>query len=273
MAKSHSNYRCPICGYYAPTKKRFEIHLSKHKRIGESRDEAMKEKVCPSCGKVLPNRKALDNHLRRACSGIDYGEPKCGECGKIFKNPYALNGHVKVAHSINRPQYICNICGKILISTTGLKSHHKAVHEIRELKIKCEQCGKHFLNAFGLKKHIRMHEEKKTCPDCGIKVRGLKAHIDLVHTKDEDKKFQCPDCGKGFMLKRTLESHRINMHLKTKPYNCRYGCDISYNDMSNRNAHEKKTHGKLFATVKEERLKEKIEMLGLENKTFENPII
>ena len=118
-----------------------------------------------------------------------------------------------------------------------------------------------------------MHEEKKTCPVCGIKVRLLKEHIDNVHTKDEEKKFQCHDCGKGFKYEHKLEYHRISMHLKTKPYNCRYGCDISYNDLSNRNAHEKRTHGKLFMTVKGERLKEKIEMLGVDEKTFTNPII
>ena len=63
------------------------------------------------------------------------------------------------------------------------------------------------------------------------------------------------------------------MHLKTRPFNCRYGCDISYNDHSNRNAHEKKTHGKLFTTVKEEKLKEKIKLLGLDEKSFSNPIM
>ena len=274
MAKSHSNFRCPICGYYAPTKKRLEIHLSKHKRIDGIRDEAMMEKVCPNCGKVLPNLKALDNHIRRACAAIDYGESICGECGKKFNHPDKLNAHIKAQHSIHKPQYICNICGKILISTTGLKSHHKAVHEIRELKCKCDICGKPCVDSNALRVHRKTHTEKKApCPICGMKVRILKNHMDNVHTKDEDKKFQCQDCGKGFMDKIKLEYHRMNMHLKTKPYNCRYGCDISYNDMSNRNSHERKTHGKLFLIAKEEKLKEKIEMLGVDEKTFTNPIM
>jgi len=68
--------------------------------------------------------------------------------------------------------------------------------------------------------------------------------------------FQCQDCGKGFMAPHKLEIHRMNIHLKLRPYKCRYGCAFSYNDSSNRNAHEKKTHGKLFTTAKEEKLKE-----------------
>ena len=86
--------------------------------------------------------------------------------------------------------------------------------------------------------------------------RSLTFHQQVVH---EDKKFQCQDCGKGFSIKRKLEYHRISIHLKTKPFNCRYGCEISYSDPGNRNAHERKTHGKLFITVKEQRLKERAE--------------
>ena len=45
----------------------------------------------------------------------------------------------------------------------------------------------------------------------------------------------------------------MNAHLKLRPYKCRYGCEFAYNDHSNRNAHERKTHGKLFTTVQEEK--------------------
>ena len=60
------------------------------------------------------------------------------------------------------------------------------------------------------------------------------------------------------MEEKQLEIHRMNVHLKLRPHKCRYGCDISYNDTSNRNAHEKKTHGKLFTTAKEEKMKSKL---------------
>ena len=51
----------------------------------------------------------------------------------------------------------------------------------------------------------------------------------------------------------------MSVHLKLRPYKCRYGCDDSYNDYHNRNSHEKKKHGKLFTTAekeKEKRLRE-----------------
>ena len=51
--------------------------------------------------------------------------------------------------------------------------------------------------------------------------------------------------------KDTLESHRMSMHLKLRPHYCRYGCDMSYNDTSNRNQHEKRVHGQLFTVVKQ----------------------
>ena len=106
---------------------------------------------------------------------------------------------------------------------------------------------------------METHEEKKPCPECGERVRKLKAHILAVHTPDEMKKYQCQDCGKGFTFQNKLEVNRMNIHLKLRPYKCRYGCDISYNDTSNRNHHEKKTHGKIFTTAKEEKLKARME--------------
>ena len=57
------------------------------------------------------------------------------------------------------------------------------------------------------------------------------------------------------MEKQKLEIHRMNVHLKLQPYKCRYGCDIAYNDVSNRNQHEKRTHGKLFVVVRDEKMK------------------
>ena len=48
----------------------------------------------------------------------------------------------------------------------------------------------------------------------------------------------------------------MNVHLKLRPYKCRFGCDFGYNDFSNRNAHEKKKHGgryeELFPDRKED---------------------
>ena len=88
-----------------------------------------------------------------------------------------------------------------------------------------------------------------------------------VHQTEEDKKFICEHCDKRFFTSASLNKHIMNVHLKLRPYSCRYGCEFAYNDVSNRNAHEKKTHGKLFITAQEEKekykesLKKEAEML------------
>ena len=35
----------------------------------------------------------------------------------------------------------------------------------------------------------------------------------------------------------------MNVHIKARPYTCRYGCGAAYNDSSNRGHHERKKHG------------------------------
>ena len=98
---------------------------------------------------------------------------------------------------------------------------------------------------------MKSHEDKAPCPQCGLVVRHLKLHIRTMHTKDELKNHQCQECAKGFVSIDKLEKLRMNVHLKLRPYKCRYGCEFAYNDCSNRNAHEKKTHGSVFMTFKE----------------------
>ena len=94
--------------------------------------------------------------------------------------------------------------------------------------------------------------KSEQCTICGAVVLRLKDHIRSVHTADEDKRFVCNFCGKGFFDKKKLENHKMNVHLKLRPHRCRYGCDIGYNDTSNRNAHEKKKHGGLFSDARKE---------------------
>ena len=76
-----------------------------------------------------------------------------------------------------------------------------------------------------------------------------------THTPDDQKKHQCQDCGKGFISKNGLKEHRMNVHLKLRPYKCRYGCEFAYNDRANRNCHEKKKHGQVFTTQQDELIK------------------
>ena len=92
-------------------------------------------------------------------------------------------------------------------------------------------------------------------------VKYLETHIKLVHDPTS-LEFKCEICGRGFNHKVYLDKHTMNVHLKLQPYKCRYGCDIGYNDISNRNSHEKKKHGKLFTTEKEEKIKAILALKG-----------
>ena len=64
-----------------------------------------------------------------------------------------------------------------------------------------------------------------------------------THPKEEDKKYVCESCGKGFTQERKMKQHAMNVHIKSRPYKCRFGCAFAYNDSANRNAHENKKHG------------------------------
>ena len=123
-------------------------------------------------------------------------------------------------------------------------AHIKSVH-VTESHV-CSVCDGVFSSKERLRLHMKTHEEKTPCPECGVLVRNIKGHIERSHTKDELKKHQCQHCEKGFISNRSLDAHIMNVHLKLRPYKCRYGCEFGYNDPANRNSHERKKHGKLF---------------------------
>ena len=209
--------------------------------------------TCHICGYVGKSISAMKTHLL----SHDSNRSRCPHCFTYYLTD-GIEEHKKKCEEQKMSVCMCNICGSTFKGPTGpsnLQSHIRRWHEVHEPKHKCSKCDKTFLEALGLKRHMESHEDKTPCPECGLKVRNLKLHMKVAHTPDDQKPFQCPDCGKGFLDKRTLGHHRMNVHLKLRPYNCRYGCDIAYNDTSNRNQHEKKNHGKLFTTEKEEKAK------------------
>ena len=210
--------------------------------------EKKEPQTCHICGYIAKSKKAMYGHL----ISHDSTRSKCPYCYRLILND-SFEGHKKECEKIMMS--VCNICDKTFKNPSQLQSHNKKWHEVHEPKHKCDKCGETFIFIHELKRHKVSHEDKTPCPECGVKVRRLKLHMMQAHTPDDQKRFQCPDCGKGFLDKRTLGHHRMNVHLKLRPYNCRYGCDIAYNDTSNRNQHEKKIHGKLYTTEKEKKAK------------------
>ena len=41
----------------------------------------------------------------------------------------------------------------------------------------------------------------------------------------------------------------MNVHIKSQPVRCRYGCSNTYNDRSNMAAHERRRHGGVYTNT------------------------
>merc|ERR1712130_822066 len=108
--------------------------------------------------------------------------------------------------------------------------------------IACHICFKVF-NSVTIKGHLRTHNPKTPCDIWGKLVAKMKHHMDTVHQDDSKMPDRCFECNRGFPNERKLKDHMMSVHLKLRPYVCRYGCDQSYNDRSNRRQHEKRAHG------------------------------
>jgi len=242
--------QCVYCDKVVESAAKLSEHIKYHPKDGGHKYP------CPICGKKMVKMMML-RHL-----SVYHLQPdkyqKCPQCPDIIRKGSVQ--HAKTCKGVKR--VVCNYCGKV-VTEARLKYHIQSFHSAPQpIAHYCNKCGKGFPTPAGLTKHMKTHDEKEPCPECGVRVRNMSEHIKSAHTPDNQKPFQCQDCGKGFFRAQPLEQHRINIHLKTRPYNCRYGCNISYNDTSNRNSHEKKTHGKLFTTVKEEKLKLRAELYG-----------
>ena len=183
---------------------------------------------------------------------------ECSKCLKSFKFKGHMKKHMKIClnkkkevmkKSCETSTYICSDCGKVYATKSGLDLHHKIVHLKVKKSVICNQCGKDFISKGELNKHLRSHEEKKPCQQCGKMVSRLDIHMKTVHTPDELQKYRCQDCGRGFFSMKVLKNHRMNVHLKLRPYKCRYGCDIAYNDRSNLRQHEKRVHGEIAKNI------------------------
>ena len=237
-----SKKECFLCGEVIVGLKNFEVHKrDKHRMSANS-----KRLECPTCKKMF-SVKIIKSHINSKHSGIK--KMPCKICRKWFTED-DLKEHSKSCLKEPKEKLVCSICGKSVNSSHLLRAHTLQQHS--GIEETCTICGKVFNTKGNLNKHMGTHQEKKPCPECGLMIRQMKLHMETVHTPDHLKRYQCNECGKGFHEKANLTKHNMNAHLKTRPYQCRYGCDMRYNDVSNRDSHEKKKHGQLYTTVNRE---------------------
>ena len=144
---------------------------------------------------------------------------------------------------------MCDVCNKI-VDKSRFRHHRQTVHS--EADAKCGTCDKLFKSFEKLRDHVNavhggVRSQCELCAKVFKNKKLLTMHQRLCHTDEKDKKYQCDKCAKRFVSTCDLKDHQMNVHIKARPYSCRYECGgMSYNDPSNRATHEKKKHGEIF---------------------------
>ena len=258
------------------------ILFSDTKKQHNAKDTCLEsqEKTCEYCGKQFKTDRQMPNYYRHmkkhkvmdedcGCSTrftsfiqkrwhlrvVHRGYFACDLCYQpsdyVFATEALLTNHKKDKHPENKEyDFTCSVveCNKTFKRQSSLSYHTMANHDDTSGPFCCVHCGKELANRSSLRSHEKRSHNPKRCPTCSKLVKNLRRHTMQVHTDDSDRKHQCDSCGKGFSDKQALKIHEMNVHIKARPYKCRYDCenDIGYNDLSNRNSHERKKHGGLF---------------------------
>ena len=175
---------------------------------------------------------------------VHMGHFGCEPCVRTFASEDVFKSHMELTHS-GAKFFICAECGFETHTKGNLQIHTQLSHD-KEIQT-CNICGAQFEGTYRLKAHLkRTHNELKPCPYCGQFFKNINKHINTSHTADSEKKYQCKECGKGFIDITKLNGHMMNVHIRSRPYHCRYQCGVSYNDRGNRNGHERSKHGGLW---------------------------
>ena len=212
------------------------------------------KRYCIPCRTIFPfdseaERTAYQLHAQEHCIKKEdsAGLLSCTgsvKCSKLFQSKEALEEHVAKSHdkSVKGDGSYCDTCGKFLPNVYRLKKHHDAHHR----QIKCKVCGSFFSGTIGLASHRdREHSQKLPCPHCHKLLASrvkLEYHM-ISHMAPEEKKYICEKCGKRFGWSHHLAKHEMNVHVRSRPYKCSVsGCNWAFNDLSNRNMHERRVH-------------------------------
>ena len=214
---------CDQCGKVFTSRVSFKHHVKRHqdeKPAGSQKWVITKmlgdfERDC-QCNLQLKSNLAKLRHFK--LFHLNYEQ--CEKCEKIVMD--LAEGHHKCSklkkHQPKGP-FICKHCGVEFNSHGGMDYHVKAQH-IKEM-VECPVCLK-TLPKLNFASHMAVHKPKTPCNICGKLVSKMKDHMESMHVDDSDMKARCDACGKGFPSDQKLRDHTMNVHLKLRPYKCRY---------------------------------------------------
>jgi len=215
-------------------------------------EEHRAERFDCDCGIYFTTKKHKIHHIQL----VHAKELECcDECYHVALDVKSLNHHKRREHTKQtdqkpRQKVICDICGYVIEISRGhsydsglkrMKEHKSTKHN--PVLVPCPECSK-MVQQHYLRVHMKIHKIE-ICSVCGkeVKIKNFKRHV-AAH--NDIWLHKCSHCSKGFNNKQSMDHHIMSVHLKLRPYKCRYGCEFAYNDSSNRNQHEKKKHGALF---------------------------
>ena len=188
---------------------------------------------------------------------------KCSVCPRVLESEEELDQHTKQFHE--RHQLKCTQCEYATsdgltnqMAKARLDSHVFSKHNkkqkvpLEKPLLKCHEndCNYATTKSKGhLDQHYKRKHVLKKCPECGVEVKILYAHMQKKHKQDFELTIRCDQCGKGFTQQNYLTRHVAIVH-QGKRFHCRYpDCEKKaqpYRDSSNRDAHERIKHGGSF---------------------------
>ncbi|KAL7742957.1 hypothetical protein ACLKA6_014121 [Drosophila palustris] len=247
-----NSFKCGQCGHCFAHSLTLDAHVRK---VHEGSKRPFK---CDRCDKSYSFMGGLYTHIKEI-HGTQARSYPCDHpgCGRVYISSIAMQKHKRLKHSSPHSQqplrkYVCEQCGATFNQTANLKYHRRTKHPTAQEAAEnardserhyCDICQKHFHSRYTLKYHtMQQHSESSgvagqhECQVCGRRMakRFMLVQHMLMHTAD---KMPCEHCGRLFARKFELEAHIRAVHLKLKPFDCKY-CSESFASRKTLRHHE-----------------------------------
>ncbi|XP_034118284.1 zinc finger protein 93 [Drosophila albomicans] len=251
-----NSFKCQQCGHC------FAHNLTLQAHIRKVHEGSKRPFQCDRCDKCYSFMGGLYTHIKEIHGSQKRSYP-CDYpgCERIYISCIAMQKHKRLKHSASLPpgaarKYVCEQCGATFNQTANLKYHRRTKHptaaeaaaNARDSERHfCELCQKHFHSRYTLKYHnMQQHAAASSDPDelqqlhecqvCGRRMakRFMLVQHMLMHSND---KMPCEHCGRLFARKFELEAHIRAVHLKLKPFDCKY-CAESFASRKTLRHHE-----------------------------------